>query len=97
MVKILLFLSGAAFGVVVSYFFMGNYDLLSSNKSDVVSLNKDVDFMENEKVKVSLPKGTRLTFKSQYDDVGEFSLDVIITDLSVIDKSSGDVMYFSDQ
>lgn len=69
MVKILLFLSGAVFGVVTCYLFMGNYDLLSTKKSDVVSLNKDVDFIENENVKVSLPKGTRLTFKSQYNDV----------------------------
>ncbi len=98
MMKILVFLFGTVFGAVISFFlFMGNYDLLSSNKGDVVSLNKGIDLIENKQVKVTLPKGTRLRFKSQYDDVGEFSLDIVITDLSVIEKSSGDVRYFSDQ
>ena len=96
--KFLIFFSGVVLGAAItSFLLMGNYDLLSSGKGDVVSLKKDVYLIEDKQVRVTLPKGTRLKLKSQYDDVGEFSLDIVITDLSVIEKSSGSAMYFSDQ
>jgi len=88
---------GILMGVIFTLILTNKFDLLSINKGDVVTLKDNLVIAENDGVKLTLPKGTKLNFISQYDDVGEFSLGVVITDLSVVEDTDGFSKYFSEQ
>ena len=97
MAKILIFISGVFVGIGAMFFFITDIDLLSESRGYTVSLKENVNFLVEEETKFILPKGTLLKFNSQYHDIGEFSLSIIITDLSVIEKKDGDSKYFSEE
>ena len=97
MAKILIFISGVFVGIGAMFLFIPDIDLLSGSRGYTVSLKENVNFLVGEETKFILPKGTLLKFNSQYDDIGELSLNIIITDLSIIEKKNGDSKYFSTQ
>jgi len=97
MAKILIFISGLLVGIGAMFLFIPDIDLLSESRGYTVSLKENVNFLVGEETKFILPKGTLLKFDSQYDHIGELSLGIIITDLSVIEKKDGDSKYFSIQ
>ena len=92
--KIITILTSLLIGAISTLILTNNVDFLSSSKGSTVLLKKDLDFMENNEIKLSLPRGTKLIFNSQYDDVGEFYLGVVITDLSLVEHSDGFSKYF---
>jgi len=95
--KALLLFAGVLIGVISTLVIITNTDLLSVKKGGVVTLKHDLNFIENDNIKLTLPKGTNLNFASQYDDVAEYCLGVVITDLSSVIDTDGVSMYFSEQ
>jgi hypothetical protein len=93
--KSTMLLAGIFIGVLATLLVTNSVDFLSLNKGYTVKLKNDLNLTENNEVKITLPKGTKLTFKSQFDDVGEFYLGVVITDLSLVEESKGFSKYFS--
>jgi hypothetical protein len=95
--KLVILLAGILIGVISTLVLTNSVDFLSVSKGYGVSLKDNLNLTENGDVRLTLPKGTKLNFRSQYDDVGEFCLGIVITDLSLVERDDGVFKYFSEQ
>ncbi|ODS22432.1 hypothetical protein AB835_14195 [Candidatus Endobugula sertula] len=95
--KIIILVVGILIGALSTLLFTSKLDLLSVGKASAVTLENDVTIVLHNDSELIIPKDTKLNFVSQYDDVGEFALNVVITDLSLVKPVDGGATYFSKQ
>jgi len=95
--KIIILAVGVLVGALSTLLFTSKIDLLSVGKDSAVTLESDVTVVLNNDSELTIPKNTKLNFVSQYNDVGEFALNVVITDLSLVKPVDGYAQYFSKQ
>jgi hypothetical protein len=87
----------AGLGAVLALLAVGDFDLLSTPKNEVVVLRGDMVVRNSRGGELHLPAGTTLTFESQYADEATLELRVVTSKLDAFAPGSGvDTAYYAD-
>lgn len=86
---LLIGLLGAFVGAFLAVLFVGDIDVLSTQKNEVVVLREELAVKSARGDEIRLLAGTTLTFESQYSDEATLRLRVVTSKLEAFETAAG--------
>lgn len=90
-------LLGALLGALLALLFLGDVDLLSTQKNETVVLRAELVAKNARGGEIRLPAGTTLTFESQYSDEATLGVRVVTSKLDAFEQGgAAEATYYAD-